>query len=887
MRRSSRSAVRWFAAGLTAAASTCIALPAFSETPSPGGATYTYTPQEGDAFFALAVRAKDLTRAYRPADRHVVLVDTSASQTGEYRDRAFAAVHSLLRNLRPGSTVSVYALDVSAEAMTKGFVPPQEALQVTQAALQRRTPLGATDLPRGLEQAIDAFAAEPAGSIIYIGDGMSTANLLQSGELRSAVTTLRDRRIPVISYAVGPDTDWRLLGVLAHQTGGIVALDDAKAAPDQVGERLAVAATGPILFPEAISASGESRLLSGTLAPPLRGDRDTILLGRGAVPESITVVADGRDTAADYNQASPIEDHPTVRALALSAEQSGGLDMPAAGTHLFALAEGVVERNVEGITAVGLQAAQGKRTAQARQALAQLSVIDPAGRGTDRLRAVLAQAEAGPPEIVPPAPPAIQDDVIGAEIERQRIITQQLTLETNAVIDQARQIRQTDPADALNLLKRQESQIRAATDIDPEARRQLLRRLTNEIVITANLEEKQQTDLILRQERLAQLEAEQRVIERMILEEEELDQLIARVRALMVDGYHGDDAAFEEARIVAQNAVNLRPGNGPAAAALFTSTAADQLNKAFRLRALRNDRFLETLYQVELSHVPFPDEPPVVYPTPEVWQALTEQRKKYAAVALDSPGANERHIRDSLDDQTRLEFLNTSLSDALSFLGDVHEINIIPDRRALEEDGISIDELTVDQVLSGITLRSALEIILEEHDLTYIIEDEVMKITTVTAAESKPGTRVYPVADLALFFPPRMGGMGGMMGGMGGGMMGGMGGGMGGMGGMGMGGMGGGMGGMGGGMGMGGMGGGMGGMGGGMGMFSVPTPSVPKASPKSAVQDTDAGVIEDAEMRQLLEGVLEGGQTSLNADRVGQAFASVRDLEGESAGKKK
>ena len=117
--------------------------------------------------------------------------------------------------------------------------------------------------------------------------------------------------------------------------------------------------------------------------------------------------------------------------------------------------------------------------------------------------------------------------------------------------------------------------------------------------------------------------------------------------------------------------------------------------------------------------------------------------------------------------------------------------------------------------LSGVMLRSALKLMLEPHDLTYVIQDEVMQITTVTKAEEKMSTRVYPVADLVVPIRSGMGG-GGMMGGMGGGMMGGMGGGMMG-GGMGMGGMG-----M-GGMGMGGMG--MGGMGG--GMFSVPPESVP------------------------------------------------------------
>ncbi len=101
--------------------------------------------------------------------------------------------------------------------------------------------------------------------------------------------------------------------------------------------------------------------------------------------------------------------------------------------------------------------------------------------------------------------------------------------------------------------------------------------------------------------------------------------------------------------------------------------------------------------------------------------------------------------------------------------------------------------------LSGASFRSVLKLLLEPLQLTYVIEDEVMKITTATKAADKLTTRVYPVGDLVIPIITPRGGRGGMgmRGGMGGGMMGGMGGGMGMMGGMGMGG------GMGGGMGMG------------------------------------------------------------------------------------
>ena len=104
-----------------------------------------------------------------------------------------------------------------------------------------------------------------------------------------------------------------------------------------------------------------------------------------------------------------------------------------------------------------------------------------------------------------------------------------------------------------------------------------------------------------------------------------------------------------------------------------------------------------------------------------------------------------------------------------------------------------------------------LRIILEPLGLTYVIEDEVMKITTSLAAEEKLSVRVYPVGDLVIpIITPMAGGLGQGLGGTGGfGGQGGMGGGQ---------------------FGMGGMGGGMGGMGMGGGFYSLPAETVPTRS---------------------------------------------------------
>jgi len=51
--------------------------------------------------------------------------------------------------------------------------------------------------------------------------------------------------------------------------------------------------------------------------------------------------------------------------------------------------------------------------------------------------------------------------------------------------------------------------------------------------------------------------------------------------------------------------------------------------------------------------------------------------------------------------------------------------------------------------MQGISLRSLLRIMLGELNLTFVVRDEVLKITTPETAENQLETRLYPVADLA------------------------------------------------------------------------------------------------------------------------------------------
>ncbi|HUT11177.1 MAG TPA: tetratricopeptide repeat protein, partial [Thermoguttaceae bacterium] len=135
-----------------------------------------------------------------------------------------------------------------------------------------------------------------------------------------------------------------------------------------------------------------------------------------------------------------------------------------------------------------------------------------------------------------------------------------------------------------------------------------------------------------------------------------------------------------------------------------------------------------------------------------VRRATSGTLPQYRPVDLtaDGPEEAEARINAALDSPTQLEFIETQLQDVVDFLRDYHDIEIQIDTRALDEVGIPTDT-PITKNLKGVTLRSALRLMLRELDLTYVIQDEVLLITTPEEAEYRLATKVYPVADLVLF----------------------------------------------------------------------------------------------------------------------------------------
>ncbi|MBX3441517.1 MAG: sigma-70 family RNA polymerase sigma factor [Planctomyces sp.] len=121
--------------------------------------------------------------------------------------------------------------------------------------------------------------------------------------------------------------------------------------------------------------------------------------------------------------------------------------------------------------------------------------------------------------------------------------------------------------------------------------------------------------------------------------------------------------------------------------------------------------------------------------------------------ALRKP--NEQRILASLKEPIALNFVDTGLSDAMTYISGERGIPIRLDRKRLAEQGVA-DATPISIEVGGVSLASALRQMLDSVEgasLDYLIQDEVLQITTQDYASEQVETRVYDVRDFGTLTP--------------------------------------------------------------------------------------------------------------------------------------
>jgi tetratricopeptide (TPR) repeat protein len=100
-----------------------------------------------------------------------------------------------------------------------------------------------------------------------------------------------------------------------------------------------------------------------------------------------------------------------------------------------------------------------------------------------------------------------------------------------------------------------------------------------------------------------------------------------------------------------------------------------------------------------------------------------------AAYAQMNPGSDAAKIIKALDEPTEMDFIDTPLKYVVDSLKVRHGIKIQLDTKALADAGVTPDT-TIVCVIKGISLRSALRLMLAERDMAYTVNHESLVVTS-------------------------------------------------------------------------------------------------------------------------------------------------------------
>ncbi|MFM7245228.1 MAG: VWA domain-containing protein, partial [Planctomycetaceae bacterium] len=313
----------------------------------------------GDAVTAIGLRSRQEPRPEAAAI--VVLVDTSASQAGEFRTRSLEAARTILGTSQPGDLFSLAAVDIGVTPLTPAFhAAKADEVAAALTRLEARTPLGSTDFVAALTAAADLLAerADPR-FVVYIGDGSGIEGV-DPAEFAACMKRLADLHVAVSSIGVGPQVNWPLLAATAAGTGGLFV-------PDSADEAASIARSHvhAIAWPAAatcVAPGNRGVSLLPTRVPPLRSDRDTVILARGAAGGGSLdlTIADRGETAAaqalPIPACEPADTNAYLAELVRNAASTDGLFLPLAGREALAVARDVVHREAAHLAMLSRQA---------------------------------------------------------------------------------------------------------------------------------------------------------------------------------------------------------------------------------------------------------------------------------------------------------------------------------------------------------------------------------------------------------------------------------------------------------------------------------------------------------------------------------------------------
>lgn len=362
-----------------------------------------------------------------------------------------------------------------------------------------------------------------------------------------------------------------------------------------------------------------------------------------------------------------------------------------------------------------------------------------------------------PPTVSPPAASSVTsspegagaapaNDFIEAAADNEKALTRQLSAEVGRRQSEAKRLRDTDAERAVALLKEAQQMVEQSK-VAEASKRELVGRINITLVETQKYIGDNKAALDLDKQNEAVLADVARRREVTIKVQQKTAEMIEEFNRLR------DEQRYAEAEIIAKRLIEMSPDD-PVAQQVYQTAKfirREMMNRS--LADQREDSFWKQLNAVEESAInPVAEDGNELVFNQKTWDQFAKNRKG-SRDRLERRTERELEIERRLKTPVMLRYNNTPLSQVVDDLSELTSVNIHLDPRGLEQEGYNSDTTITISLAKEISLKSALNLILEPLHLSYVIKDEVLKITSEQLRDGELKTYTYNVADLVIPIP--------------------------------------------------------------------------------------------------------------------------------------
>ncbi|MEM7473858.1 MAG: hypothetical protein AAF483_02640, partial [Planctomycetota bacterium] len=255
-------------------------------------------------------------------------------------------------------------------------------------------------------------------------------------------------------------------------------------------------------------------------------------------------------------------------------------------------------------------------------------------------------------------------------------------------------------------------------------------------------------------------EIEQNIKNRQITDEIALNQEEKFKRdqeiASLVETYNDlmDKGDFMEAEYVAKQVTALDRNSTIAKLLMANARNARRIGEYEEIREAREDLWVDVFNDVDRAarDALRPDRAPLIFDA-ERWSEVTKTRAREVRESEIGMSPAEKEIWDKLKQLVMVDFKQRPLAECVSTLSDMTGVMMHIDEAGLAREGQTSDMPVTLTLNSQISLRTALDLLLNTQNLGYQVRNEVLVITSARDTASANVQRTYTVKDLVIPIP--------------------------------------------------------------------------------------------------------------------------------------